>query len=84
MIQYDVHIPMFFLQIFSQAHTAEMCLQPCQSAKFSISSPHILPEFSFFQPSYHKKLIDKPVWFWFHEQQMVSNLHRRPDAGIRP
>lgn len=73
-----------WFQVFSPRHTAAVCPTPCQPPTFSLSSPHLLLDFSASQSHLPKKLIDNPVWVWFHNQQMVSNLHRGPDAGRRP
>jgi hypothetical protein len=65
-----------FLKILSLRHTGAVCPKLCQSPKFIMSSPHLLPDFSASQSDISEKLIDKPISFWLHEQQRVSNLHR--------
>jgi hypothetical protein len=65
-----------FLNLSALRHTGAVCPTPCQPPTFIMSSPHRLPDFSVSRSDLLKKLVDMPVWFWFHEQQMVSNLHR--------
>jgi hypothetical protein len=72
------------IHMFSPRHTAAVCLTPAPRAKIDSSSPRILPTCSSFRSEFPEKLIDNPVWFRFYEAQMVSNLHSRPEAGIRP
>ena len=74
--------PLFHL--FSQRHTGAVCLTPAQPATINTLSLRILLKFSSFRSEFPEKLIDNPVYFRFHEEQSSSNLHRRPDAGIRP
>jgi len=74
-----------FIQIFSQRHTVELCLQSCKTAKPIILSPHILPDYSAPQSESVEKLIDNPVYFWLHKDQILSNIHRivTTQPGIR-
>jgi hypothetical protein len=76
-------IVLFFKHSF-QRHTAEVCPTSAQPATITTSSCRLLPTCSSFRSEFPEKLIDNPVWFWFHEVQRGSYLHRRPDAGIRP
>lgn len=72
------------LQIFSQRHAEEVGLQPCNTAKSIMLSPHIHPDYSPSRSEFVEKLIDTPGGFWFHEGQRLSNLHRtvfRKGAG---
>jgi len=65
-----------FIRIFSQRHTVELCLPPCKTANFIILSPHILPEYSASRSESVEKLIDNPICFWLHKDQILSNIHR--------
>jgi hypothetical protein len=75
--------PIGFTMSFPR-HTGVVCPTPCHLAKIITSSPHISPDFSFFRAQHPENLIDNPGWFWFHETQMWSNLHRRPGDSRRP
>jgi hypothetical protein len=72
-----------FSNMFSQRHSVEVCPKPCKPPKFIISSPHLLPDFSASRSDIPEKLVDKPVYFWFHEHQILSNLHRGTGGGMR-
>jgi hypothetical protein len=72
------------LKILSLRHPGAVCPTLCQPLTFIMSSPHLLPNFSASRSNLPEKLVDKPVSFWFHEAQRVSNLHSRPESGIRP
>jgi len=82
--RHDVHIPMFVFHLFSQPHNGAVCLTPAPRANIDPTSRRIRPKFSSFRGEFPEKLIDNPVWVWFPEDQMMSNLHRRPEAGRRP
>jgi len=85
-----------FIQIFSQRQTVELCLQSCKTTKSIILSPHTLPDYSASRSESVEKLIDKPICFWFYEEQVSSNIHRklsrrgerrqqhRDQEGLRP
>ena len=73
-----------FLKILSLRHTAAVCLTPAPRAKIGSSSPRILSTCSSVRSEFPEKLIDNPVWFRFHEDQRLSNLHSTPGDGIRP
>jgi hypothetical protein len=71
-------------RISPQPHKAELYLKPPKTRFITHYSSDVHSSLCQFRSDPAKNLVDKGVRFRFHAKQIVSNIHRGAEDGLRP